>query len=106
MTWHVKLKKGIKFHNGKAFTASAVAGQFDYLINNKEAAGTVAFSTNKKQAFVASVKRVDDHTVEIKTTQGNPELPRQLAGFWIPDSASRDDVGLDKFAKAPIGTGP
>ncbi len=105
-TWELTLKRGVKFHNGKEFTAKQVAGQFGYLTTNDEAAGTVAYSTNQRQAFVASVERIDDYTVRIVTTQPNPELPRQLAGFWIPDTETRDEMGTDVFAKAPIGTGP
>ena len=42
-TWELTLKRGVKFHNGKEFTAKQVAGQFGYLTTNDEAAGTVAY---------------------------------------------------------------
>lgn len=105
-TWQVTLKKGVKFHNGREFKAADVAAQFDYVINSPDAAGTVANSTNKNQAFVATVRAIDDYTVEIKTSSPNPELPRQLAGFWMPDDKTRKDVGKEAFWRAPVGTGP
>ena len=105
-TWQFKLRQGVKFQNGHAFTARDVAGQIEYLINNDEAAGTVAYSTNQKQAKMISARAVDDLTVEIKTESPVPELPRQMAGFWIPDLDAKTDLGLEAFSKAPIGTGP
>lgn len=105
-TWRFTLREGVKFQNGKAFTAKDVAGQIDYLINNDEAAGTVAYGTNQKQAHMVSARAIDDLTVEIKTESPVPELPRQMAGFWIPDIDAKNDLGLAAFSKAPIGTGP
>ena len=105
-TWQVTLKRGIKFHNGREFKASDVAAQFTYAINHADAAGTVAQSTNKNQAFVATARAIDDHTVEFKTSTPNPELPRQLAGFWMPDDKTRTEMGKTEFWKNPVGTGP
>lgn len=105
-TWQVTLKRGIKFHNGREFKAQDVAAQFDYVINSPDSAGTVANSTNKNQAFVATARALDDYTVEFKTSQPNPELPRQLAGFWMPDDKTRKELGKAEFWKAPVGTGP
>lgn len=105
-TWRFTLREGVKFQNGKAFTAKDVAGQIDYLINNDEAAGTVAYGTNNRQAKIVSAEAIDDLTVEFKTETPVPELPRQMAGFWIPDIDAKNDLGLDGFSKAPIGTGP
>ncbi len=105
-TWRFTLAKGVKFHNGKELTADHVAAQFTYLVEDADAAGTVAKSTNERQAFVASARAIDSHTVEFTTTQPNPELARQLAGFWIPETDARRDLGTVEFAKAPVGTGP
>lgn len=105
-TWRFTLREGVKFQNGKTFTAKDVAGQIEYLINNEEALGTVAYSTNQKQAKMVSARAIDDLTVEIKTETPVPELPRQMAGFWIPDVDAKNDLGLADFSKAPIGTGP
>ncbi len=105
-TWRFTLRRGVKFQNGKDFTAKFVAAQINHLLNNEEAQGTVAFSTNKRQAKMNGARAIDDYTVEITTETPVPELPRQMAGFWLPDTETRDDIGLDGFNKAPIGTGP
>ena len=105
-TWQVTLKKGLKFHNGREVKAADIAAQFTYVISNPDAAATVANSTNKNQAFIATARAVDDHTVEFKTSAPNPELPRQLAGFWMPDDKTRQELGKAEFWKAPVGTGP
>jgi len=105
-TWEVTLKRGVKFHDGTELTSKQVVDQFTYLVSNEEAAGTVAFSTNQRQAFVQTAEAVGDYTIRFTTTQPNPELPRQLAGFWIPETGTRDDLGTDVFSKEPVGTGP
>ncbi|MSO65722.1 MAG: ABC transporter substrate-binding protein [Alphaproteobacteria bacterium] len=105
-TWQVTLKRGVKFQNGKGLTSKQIESQFTYVIESKDNVGTIAQSTNKNQAFVATARALDDYTVEFKTSTPNPELPRQLAGFWIPETGSRDDIGMPEFSKKPVGTGP
>ncbi|MBM3503839.1 MAG: ABC transporter substrate-binding protein [Alphaproteobacteria bacterium] len=105
-TWQVALRKGVKFHNGKELKAQHVAAQFAFVIDDKSSAGTVANSTNKQQAFITSAHAIDDYTVEFKTSSPNPEIPRQLAGFWIPETTVRDELGTADFSRKPVGTGP
>lgn len=105
-TWQVTLKKGMKFQNGREMKAADVAAQFTYVINSPDAAGTVANSTNKNQALIATARALDDYTVEFKMASPNPELPRQLAGFWMPDDKARTELGKNEFWKNPVGTGP
>jgi len=105
-TWRFKIREGVKFQNGKPFSGKFVVSQIEHLINDDEVKGTVAYGTNNRQAKMASARVIDEFTIEIKTTVPNPELPRQMAGFWIPDTETRDDLGLEASNKAPIGTGP
>lgn len=106
LTWRFTLRPGVKFHNGKTFNAKSVAAQINHLVNSEEVHGTVAYSTNQRQAKITNARVIDDLTVEFTTSVPNPELPRQMAGFWMPDSEARDALGLKGFNRQPIGTGP
>ncbi len=106
LTWRFTMRSGVKFQNGRPFTAKNVVAQFNYLLSNEEAVGTVAYSTNQRQSRIASARVIDDLTVEFVTEVPNAVLPRQMAGFWMPDTDTKADLGLTGFNKAPIGTGP
>ena len=104
-TWQFTLRGGVTFQNGKPFTAEAIVTQMNYLMSD-DAAGTVGFATNKNQAKIASARAINDLTVEFKTFSPNPELPRMMAGFWIPEPGQWNDLPTEEYATNPIGTGP
>ncbi|NQV81476.1 MAG: ABC transporter substrate-binding protein, partial [Alphaproteobacteria bacterium] len=106
-TWHVTLKKGIKFHNGEEVTADAVVTLFKWLLTPEaKGMGLVAERTNTNQLKAVSVTQVDTYTVEFKTATPNPEFPRFAASFWIPAPKAWRDQGRESFSRNPIGTGP
>ncbi|MBF9232303.1 ABC transporter substrate-binding protein [Microvirga alba] len=77
-TWRFELRKGVKFHNGDAFTADDVVASFDRLLDpTSRARGNVA-------TIVKAVK-VDDYTVDIMTQGPYPLLLNDLAGVYIMD---------------------
>jgi peptide/nickel transport system substrate-binding protein len=106
-TWHVTLKKGIKFQNGEDLTADAVVNLFEWLLTPEaKALGLVTERTNSNQLKAVSVKQLDAYTVEFKTAAPNPEFPRFAASFWIPAPTAWRDRGRDSFSRNPVGTGP
>ncbi len=106
-TWHVKLKPGIKFHNGEEVTADAVVNLFKWLFTEEaKSLGLVAERTNNNQLKAVSAVEVDRYTVEFKTSTPNPEFPRYLSSFWIPEPKAWRDQGRESFSRNPIGTGP
>ena len=105
LTWEFKLRPGVKFQNGEPFTSEALVEQFTWLLSDA-AAGLVATATNRNQAKVASLRAIDDLTIEFTTAVPNPELPRMMAGFWIPDPKTWRDLSIEEYATNPIGTGP
>ena len=98
----VKLKKGIKFHDGTAFTAKDAAVHMNRILDPKNKSRSRSFITAIKGAEV-----IDDHT--IKYVLKHPWLPLMgsLAAInmigLIPSSAN---VEADKQARHPIGTRP
>ena len=98
--WTVKLRQGVKFHNGRDFTADDVVATFDRLVDPAVAsAARSAFSFLSKGKTI----KIDDHTVRF-------ELERKLGDF--PYSLNTYQAAIlpadwpGDFAKNPIGTGP
>jgi peptide/nickel transport system substrate-binding protein len=75
-TWEFKLRQGVKFHGGEAFTADDVV--FSY---QRAQAPTSDF-----KGYLASVKeivKVDDYTVQLKTGGPNPLVADNLTSVFI-----------------------
>ena len=102
-TWEFRLRPGVTFHTGDPFTAADVEFSIERTYDPEaETAVATAFAT------VADVVVVDDETVRFKTKAPDPLLPGRLASYGgqiVPkDYFAR--VGPERFAEAPIGTGP
>jgi len=97
-TWEVKLRPGIKFHNGEPFNADAVVFSIKRIINPKFNSEQISFFETIKDA-----QRVDDLTVRIITDGPDPILPSRL--YWMKMVPPKH-AGSPKFAETPVGTGP
>jgi peptide/nickel transport system substrate-binding protein len=80
LVWEFKLRKGVKFHDGAAFTADDVIFSYDRARQP---------SSDMKQLLssVDTVTKVDDHTIRIKTKGPNPLLPANLTDLFIMNRA-------------------
>jgi peptide/nickel transport system substrate-binding protein len=67
--WRFKLRQGVKFHDGRAFTADDVVFSAERV--QKEGSDLKARLAGPG---VVSVTRVDDHTVDVVTAKPNPIL--------------------------------
>jgi peptide/nickel transport system substrate-binding protein len=97
-TWEVKLRPGIKFHNGEPFNGDAVVFSIQRIIDPKFNSEQISFFNTIKGA-----EKVDEVTVKIFTTGPDPILLSRL--YWmkmVPPVHSKDP----KFAETPVGTGP
>ena len=97
-TWEVKLRPGIKFHNGEPFDADAVVFSVKRIIDPQFNSEQISFFETIKDA-----KKVDDMTLRIITKGPDPILLSRL--YWmkmVPPAYAKDP----KFVEAPIGTGP
>jgi peptide/nickel transport system substrate-binding protein len=98
----LKLRKGIKFHDGQPFNAEAVKVNFDRRIDPK-AATKFYFLV----AQIESVRVIDEYTVRIKTKV--PFAPL-LSLLTYPTNGIQSPAALkrswDKPLVMPIGTGP
>lgn len=109
-SWIIKLRKGVKFHDGTPFTAKDAKFSLDRYMGKF---GKVAASGSERLAgLVTSVDIVDDHTIAIHSRSGAPTIPFDLtiepgaASAYVVPKDYVEKVGLDAFNRAPIGTGP
>jgi peptide/nickel transport system substrate-binding protein len=102
-TWEFTLRRGVRFHDGEAFTASDVTASFARV---PSLPGNPGPYTPNLRGIVSS-EIVDDHTLRIVTDQPNPVLPGQLTNIFVVSARHAQDSAADYAAgRAAIGTGP
>jgi peptide/nickel transport system substrate-binding protein len=107
-TWTFKLRQGVTFHDGTPFNADAVIFQYDRLRTK-----TFQYYDAKSGASAAATfryfktwRKVDDRTVEIKTTKPYAWLLWDLAGILYPSPTAVKTYGNNNYNKHATGTGP
>jgi peptide/nickel transport system substrate-binding protein len=102
-TWEIKLRKGVKFHNGEEFTGDSVKFSLERLAN---AANKLRGSSSF--APIDHVEVVDAHTVRVITRKPWPVFVSHMALRQASMYPSKEYAGKDTawISKNPIGTGP
>lgn len=80
LVWEFKLRKGVVFHDGAAFTADDVIYSFD---RARQPASDMKALLNA----VDTMTRVDDWTLRIKTKGPNPTFPSNLNNLFVMSKA-------------------
>lgn len=108
--WTFKLRDGVTFHDGSAFTAQSVVWNLDKLLVETAEQYDPRQSAQGKSRIpaVASYTAIDDLTLEIITKTPDATLPYQLAWILMSSPAQFDALGKswEAFAATPSGTGP
>ncbi|HEX9353709.1 MAG TPA: ABC transporter substrate-binding protein [Streptosporangiaceae bacterium] len=95
--WVIRLRPGVTFHDGKAFTASDVLFTFQRVYSNDF---TGKFGLGPID--LAKTRALDPHTVLVRLTKPFSSFAEQLAAFWY-----NLYIAPDGFSPAkPVGTGP
>ncbi len=101
-TWTFVLRKDVKFHNGNPFTAQDVKFTYDRIQSDKALASKMAGNIST----ITQTTVVDDFSITFKTTDPDPTFLARVAEVPIVDKETVEKMGLEAFAKAPVGTGP
>lgn len=104
-TWRFTLRKGVTFSNGKPFTADAVVNAVQFLVGGEIPPGP-PLGLRVEMPYLAGARAIDDHTVEITTTEPIPLFPRHMTSVQMPEPEAWRALGYEEFARAPVGTGP
>jgi peptide/nickel transport system substrate-binding protein len=101
-SWRFFLREGVKFSNGAPLTARAVTAAIDFL----QSAEGQRFRIAGELANIEAARAIDDSTVEFVLKSPDPLFPRLLHILLIPEPDQLARLGIDGFAREPIGTGP
>lgn len=101
-TWEFTLRPA-KFHNGETVTADGVNAIWQWLQSDEGKAKGPSISVRTRG--IASMRAVSPTTLEITTAKPNPILPNEMAVMMIAAPQALKDMGIDQFAKTPVGTG-
>lgn len=97
ITFH--LREGVKYHDGRDFTAADVLFTLKLNCEDANTTGVVTYLD------LENCKAVDDYTVELAFTQTNAFNLSKLSFLNIVNEESYNESG-DGMATKPVGTGP
>ena len=101
LTWELKLRTGVQFHNGEPFNAEAVKFTIDRVLDPATKSVTRGNFT-----WIKEVKVVDETTVQIITAKPFPAAAEFLTLAYIVPPKYLKSVGDEEFSRKPVGTGP
>ena len=101
LTWEIRLRPDITFHNGEPLDAAAVAFSIDHILD-PETGSQIAGNFQ----VIEEVEEVDSLTVQLHLSAPAPWLPSLMAPWWVllPPKYAADPT--NDFANNPVGTGP
>lgn len=108
--WTFRLREGVTFHDGSPLDAETVVWNLDKLLDESAEQYDPRQAAQGKSRIpaVAGYRAVDEHRLEIVTSEPDATLPYQLAWIMISSRANWEAQGKDweKVAAHPSGTGP
>jgi peptide/nickel transport system substrate-binding protein len=96
--WTFKLREGVTFHDGSAFTSEDV--KYTLELTQDPAVGHLK---SEDFAIVDSIETPDDYTVVITLNEEYPTFPYQMTDYHMAMLSS--EYPLEKLEMEPMGTG-
>jgi peptide/nickel transport system substrate-binding protein len=96
-TWTFKLRRGVKFHNGREFTAEDVKYTYERILDPKVGSGG--------RGYLSAIEQIDTPdrtTVRIVTKAPSASLLAGMAGGW----SAIVPAGTTDLRRTAMGTGP
>src|SRR5262249_28288842 len=101
--WRMRLRPGIKFHDGEPLDAKALNWNLDLYAD--KSANYPNPGSRVLLPLVKEVNVVDDRTVELVTTQATALVYERLTRVYVMSPAYFQKVGRQAFGQTPVGTG-
>lgn len=101
-TWHFTLRDDVIFSNGVKNTAQNVVKVYEYLRSEEGGSASVA----RDAKTLASIRAIDDRTVEFVTKKPDPLWPGTIVRIYSAEMGAFADLGKDGYAAKPVTSGP
>jgi len=107
-TLEIKLREGVKFHDGTEMTADDVVFTFERVINENQIEYPESHTSPRKGliAPLESIEKTGDYAVTMHFSGPWPPAMQLLVHQQIVPKAYIEEVGTQGFIEHPIGTGP
>lgn len=96
VTLIMKVKQGVKFHDGADFNAKSVKSVFDYIGDKKNGCWT-----RGQQRRIKSLEVLDEYTLRWRTHEPWGSFPQGFFSFMISPKALQNDMDLREAKKLP-----
>src|SRR5712664_4027838 len=100
-TWEVKLRQGVKFHDGSPFTAKDVKATYERVLDPAK-----KMTARGNHAKIKSVEVLDDYTVRFKTDGPYPLFVERMTAQVMESEKVIREKGDEWMQEHPVGTGP
>ncbi|HEV8307951.1 MAG TPA: ABC transporter substrate-binding protein [Methylomirabilota bacterium] len=100
-TWTFKLRRGVKFHNGREFVADDVKYSYERILDPKVGSGGRGYLSAIDQIEVP-----DKYTVRLHTKEPSASLLAGMAGGWSAIVPREEIEKRGDLRRAAVGTGP
>ncbi len=106
-TLELKLRRGVRFHNGEQFDAFAVKFNFDYQRQHNPERGIQVYMRNVRQ-----IQIIDDYTVRMILHKPDFLILNRMMSAgplqsWVIGAPRyMEKTGWESFLRQPVGTGP
>ena len=99
--WRFVLREGVRYANGRPFTASSAIEVFDWLLSSEGRATAAGWELRG----ISKVEAKDARTLIFTTREPDPILPNRLTMAMMIDPQAWREMGRQRFSRTPVGTG-